>query len=279
MTDELELDWGSRKPRQQQEESALEPAGQAPLPQRAPQRGLPPGHPDGMPDGLRLRVGCFFTDGSLRIRQATELMQAFAGWDQANTYDVRDETGALLFCAQEQAHGLLDALSRNFNPFYKNTTDCMTVDGSLFLRLVFPFTFFFRRCEVRSWDEKPMGAVQHRFHLLKLRADLETTTGAALLEVHGPMLKFLSFTDWVFEVRNKSGQVVARIKKHWGGLFREAFTESDKLSITFEPGFGDPRLRSLVFAAALLVDATAFERKDRHAAGGNLASNIFKLLD
>lgn len=278
MTDELELDWGSRKPRQQQEESSIEPAGHAPPPVKAPQRGLPPGHPDGMPEGLRFRVDRFFTDASLRIKQATELAQALVGWDQASTYDVRDEAGMLLFCAQEQANGLLGALSRNFNPFYKNTTDCMTADGSLFLRLVFPFTFFFRRCEVLSWDEKPLGQVRNRFHLLKFRADLENTTGATLLEVHGPMLKFLSFTDWVFEVR-KGEQVVARIKKHWGGFFREAFTTSDKLSISFEPACSDPRLRSLVFAAALLVDATAFEQKDRHASGGNLVSNIFKLLD
>ena len=276
MSDELELDWGNRKPRGQ-EGSSIEPAPNSRTGAPPPERRLPPGHPDAMPEGLRFRIGRFFTDGTLRIKQAMELAQALVGWDQANAYDVLDETGAVLFCAQEQSNGLLSSLSRNFNPLYKNTTDCMTVDGSLFLRLVFPFTFFFRRCEVLSWDQKPLGSVQNRFHLLKFRADLENTTGAVLLEVHGPMLKILSFTDWVFEVR-KGTQVVARIKKHWGGFFREAFTASDKLSISFEPTFNDPRLRCLVFAAALTVDATAFERKDRHASGANLASNLFKLL-
>lgn len=231
-----------------------------------------------MPEGLRFRTARFFTDETVRVSQSVEMLQALVGWDQANTFDVRGEDGALLFCAQEQRNGVLASLSRNFNPFYKNVTDCMTSDGSLFLRCTFPFTFFFRRCEVQGWDEKPLGVVQSRFHLLKFRADLCNPTGAVLLEVHGPMLKFLSFTDWVFEVR-RGDQVVAKIKKHWGGFFREAFTQSDRFSIEFEPGFVDPRLRLLVFAAALTVDATAFEKKGRHFQGGDLAQNVFKLLE
>ncbi|MFZ5443085.1 MAG: phospholipid scramblase-related protein [Myxococcota bacterium] len=274
MGDELELDWGSRAPRHPGNEQR--PASPPPK-ELAPAKGLPPGHPSGMPEGLRFRTERFFTDSHLRVSQSVEMLQALVGWDQANTFDVRGEDGGLLFCAQEQSRGVLGALSRNLNPFYKNTTDCMTSDGSLFLRCTFPFTFFFRRCEVQAWDGKPLGVVQNRFHLLKFRADLCGTNGAVLLEVHGPMLKFLSFTDWVFEVR-RGEQVVARIKKHWSGFFREAFTESDRLSITFEPGFTDPRLRLLVFAAALTVDATAFEKKDRHFEGGDLLQNLFKLL-
>lgn len=278
MSDELELDWGNRAPRQPGKDDTGLVAPAAPPPPAKPTRALPPGDPAAMPEGLRFRTERFFTDSTLRISQTTELAQALVGWDQANAYDVRGEDGALLFSAQEQSRGVLGGLSRNLNPFYRNTTDCMTSDGSLFLRCTFPFTFFFRRCEVGSWDERPLGAVQSRFHLLKLRADLVNPNGAVLLEVHGPMFKFLSFTDWVFEVR-RGDQVVARIKKHWSGFFREAFTQSDRLSITFEPGMTDARLRLLVFAAALTVDATAFERKDRHASGGNLVSNVFKLFD
>ena len=277
MSDELELDWGNRAPRHPGNEQT--PASPPPpqKPALVAPRGLPPGHPDAMPDSLRMRTAAFFTDSTLRLKQATEMLQALVGWDQASTFDVRGEDGALLFCAQEQSEGLLGALSRNLNPFYQSTSDCMTSDGSLFLRLVFPFTFFFRRCEVQAWDGAPLGKVQSLFHFLKFRADLVNPNGAVLLEVHGPMFKYFSFTDWVFEVR-RGAQVVARIRKHWGGFFREAFTESDRLSITFEPQLTDPRLRLLVFAAALTVDATAFEKKDRHFAGGNLLGNLFKLF-
>ena len=279
MGDELELDWGSRTPRKPNDPEANPPSQPVapPPPSLEPGRALPPWHPGAMPDGLRFRVGRFFTDSTLHLSQRVELAEALVGWDQANAYAVRGEDNELLFTAMEQRGGLLGGLSRNFNPFYRNTTDAVTVDGSRFLRCHFPFTFFFRRCEVSAWNEAPVGAVQNRFHLLKLRADLVSPSGATLLEVHGPMLKFFSFTDWVFEVR-RGAQVVARIKKHWSGFFREAFTTSDRLSITFEPGFVDPRLRLLVFAAALTVDATAFEKKDRHAEGTNLAENLFRLL-
>ena len=112
---ELELDWGNRKPRGQ-EGSSIEPAPNSRTGAPPPERRLPPGHPDAMPEGLRFRIGRFFTDGTLRIKQAMELAQALVGWDQANAYDVLDETGAVLFCAQEQSNGLLSSLSRNFNP-------------------------------------------------------------------------------------------------------------------------------------------------------------------
>ncbi|MFO0597613.1 MAG: phospholipid scramblase-related protein [Myxococcaceae bacterium] len=280
MTDELELDWGSRKPRNPNDpdsggNDASPPLQRSIVPPPAG-RGVPPGHPSTMPEGLLFRVGRFFTDRTLGIKQEVEMAQALVGWDQANRYSVRGEDGANLFNALEQRQGLLASLSRNFNPFYKNTTDCLTDDGSLFLRLVFPFAFFFRRCEVLAWNEAPLGVIQNRFHLLKYRADLLNTTGAVLLEVHGPWLKIFSFTDWVFEVR-KGERVVARIKKHWGGFFREAFTTADRLSIEFEPELTDPRLRSLIFAAALMVDASAFEQKRRSGAG--TAVDLLNLLD
>jgi uncharacterized protein YxjI len=261
VTDELELDWGNRTPRKPGQEGDASPSSPEPAP-LAPRKSGPPGDPSAMPEGLYFRVARFFTDRTLRINQVLEMAQALVGWDQANLYSVRGDDGAHLFTAAEQSSGLLSALSRNFNPFYKNTTDCLTVENSLFLRLVFPFRLFFKRCEVQAWNEAPLGAVQNRFHLIKYRADLLSTTGATLLEVHGPWFKLLSFTDWVFEVR-KGERVVARIKKHWGGFFREAFSTSDRLSIEFEADFTDPRQRQLVLAAALMVDASTFEQKRR----------------
>lgn len=277
MTDELELDWGSRKPRgaDQQNEPQEQPPPEARdqladrisriegagIQAQARSKGLPPGHPNAMPQGLLFRVGRFFSDRSLRISQAFEVAQALVGWDQANRYSVRSEDGSHLFTAAEQSSGVLGALSRNFNPFYRNTTDCLTDDGSLFMRLTFPFRFLFKRCEVLAWNEQPLGAVQNRFHLLKYRGDIMGTNDAVLLEVHGPWLKILSWTDWEFEVR-KGERVVARIKKHWSGFFKEAFSTSDKLSVEFED-VPDPRLRQLVFAAALMVDKSAFEQRGR----------------
>lgn len=279
--DKLELDWGGRQERDAKNappaSTGREPSQPSALTQTRgePQKKSPlPGNPADMPESMRYRVARFFEGASLRISQRVELAQALVGWDEANQYDVKGDDNASMFTAVEQGGGVLGALNRNFNPFYKNVTECLTPEGSLVLRLTFPFTFFFRRCEVSTWDERPLGAVQNRFHLLKFRSDLVNTAGVTQLEVHGPMFKLLSFTDWVFEVR-RGEQVVARIKKHWGGFFREAFTSSDRLSVEFEPGFTDPRLRQLVFAAALDVDLTSFEKSDRHASGKNLLQMFF----
>lgn len=268
--DELELDWGSRAPRG--------PGAPSEAPQPAPAAVKSGRGPLGdMPEGLRFRTERFFRGSFLKLTQQVELAQALVGWDQANAFSVMGDDNHVIFTATEQAHGVLSALSRNFNPFYRNTTDCFTVDGSLFTRLHFPFTWFFRRCEVQGWNERPLGSVQVRFHLLKFRADILGTTGNTLLEVHGPMLKFFSFTDWVYEVR-RGERVVARIKKHWSGFLREAFTTADRLSIEFEPGFEDPQLRLLVFAAAMTVDLTSFDRSGRRSQGKNLLQTGFDLF-
>jgi uncharacterized protein YxjI len=264
MADELELDWGSRTPRDPKSPASTPAPEEAP---RAVRADLPPWHPERLPDGMGFRLGAFFTTPKMRVHQAMELAQALIGWDQANLFSVRSDDHELLFTAAEKGRGLLGSLSRNFNPFYRNTTECLTADGSRFLSCFFPFTLWLRRCEVSAWNSALVGVVRNRLHLLKYRADLESARGEVLAEVHGPVLKFLSFTDWVFEVR-QAGVVVARIRKHWGGWFREAFSTSDRFSVEFEPQCQDARLRLLVFAAALLVDASAFEQ--RGSRGGSL---------
>jgi uncharacterized protein YxjI len=277
---ELELDWGGRAPRHPGQEPAPEsPQPAAPPPQAplAKPHGRP-GDPSAFPPGLRFQTERLFAGDWLSIHQQTELSEALIGWTAANSYDVKGDDQRSLFQALEQRGGLLTGLSRNFSPFYRNQTDCVTADGTVFMRVTFPFTWFFRRAEVLAWDQRPLGTVEQRFHLFKLRADVLSPQGQVLLEIHGPMFKFLSFTDWVFEVRHGE-VVVAEIRKHWSGWFRETFTNADDFSVHFKPGFNDPRLRQLLVAAALTIDLVSFERKDRHAGGGDLLQNLFSFFD
>ncbi|MBL9037011.1 MAG: scramblase [Archangium sp.] len=272
----VELDWGARAPRGADGPPEVEEAAApvASMPSDIRRRGAGPGDPADMSPPLRLQLDALFTGSRLQVRQFREPLEMLVGWSQANRYEVSDEGGRPVFWAGEAETGALAALSRNFNPFHRNTTECLTPDGTLAMKVTFPFTFIFRRGDVTAWDGRPLGSTQQRFNLLRLRVDVVGTTGATLLEIAGPALKFFSFSDWVFEVRQR-GQVVARIRKHWAGWFQETFSRADNFSIEFEPGFTDPRLRQLAVAAALTIDLMGFEQKDSHRLS---ASNLLQRL-
>ncbi|MEM6996463.1 MAG: phospholipid scramblase-related protein, partial [Myxococcota bacterium] len=56
----------------------------------------------------------------------------------------------------------------------------------------------------------------------------------------------------------KDGANVGAIKKQWGGLMKDAFTDADTFGLELGPGM-DPQLRSLALAATFLVDFLYFE--------------------
>lgn len=266
MSDDLELDWKGRAPRNERDAAAA-PAPQVGLAQ--PGKGLP-GEPQHMSDELRLQLAGVLNDPELKVRQFRETLQMLIGWDQASQFEVSGADHRPIFYAVEQ-RGFLSALLRNFNPFHQRHIECMTLGGTRALTIDFPFTLILRRGEVKAWDGRVMGRVQQRFSLLRTWLDIETPGGAVQLSIVGPILKFFSFSDWVFEVR-RGETVVAKIKKHWGGFFAETFGTSDNFTIAFDDGFTDGRLRQLLVAAALTLDLARFEQQQK---GGSL----WNLLD
>lgn len=266
MSDDLELDWKGRAQRGLGADPAAPPASTLGLAQ--PGKGLP-GEPQHMSDELRLQLAGVLNDSTLRVRQFREPLQMLVGWDQASQFEVSGADQRPIFYAVEK-RGFLSALLRNFNPFHQRQIECMTLAGTQALTVAFPFTVFLRRGEVRAWDGRLMGRIQQRFSLLRTWLDIETPGGATQLSIVGPILKFFSFSDWVFEVR-RGETVVAHIKKHWGGFFAETFGTSDNFSIELTDGFTDGRQRQLLVAAALTLDLAQFEQKNK---GGSL----FRLL-
>ncbi len=199
-----------------------------------------------------------FRSARLEVNQAVDDSQWPIG-HSAKRYDLR-ANGASFATAAEVSEGLSMALSRTFNPFYESTIHCTTLDNSRLLRLVFPFGWPLRRCDVFASDNQPLGSVVERFHLFRFRADVLDPNGRALVKVFGPVFKLLSSSDWVFEVRSEK-KVLAHIRKQWGGWYRESFTRADDFTIDFAPECTDPGLRKLLLATVLLIDKVKFDRQ------------------
>jgi len=284
--EKLELDWGDRAHRDPAHpDQPLAPPPPAPVPAsglapRAP--GAPaapprtghgqPGDPAGMSDNLRLQLQDLFAAAFVKVRQFRESLQMLVGWDQANKYEVISELGRPIFWAMEQPKGLLGSLARNFNPFYRNVTECITQDGTVAMKVTFPWAFFFRRGEVEAWDGRPMGVVQQRWGWFRTVFEITTPGGASIASIEGPWFRIIPWRDWVFEVR-QGARPVGRIIKKWSGWFQEAFSNADNFEVQFEPGV-DGRMRQLMIAAALTLDLTQFEQPSEHRGNRSLLGRM-----
>jgi uncharacterized protein YxjI len=254
--EDLELDWHGRAPRGT-EMPASAPSPSVPAVHRP--HGLP-GDPIDMSDELRLQLGGLLEGPGVRVRQQVEALQVLVGWDQANKYEVSGLDGRPIFWAMEEPRGVLGALSRNLNPFYRNVTECVTGNGTVALKVEFPWSPFLRRAEVQAWDGRMLGRIRQRFHLLRTRLDVESPAGQVLLQIRGPLFRFFFWRDWVLDVMHGE-RVVAQVKRLWPGFFQAEFSNADNFSVEFAPEMRDGRLRQLLVAATLTLDLTRFERR------------------
>jgi uncharacterized protein YxjI len=192
----------------------------------------------------------------LRIRQQVERLEAFTGIETCNRYRVMDGGGAPMFFAEEQAGELAEILSRfilkSARPF---TIVIESPEGQPVLKLERPFRFYFH--ELRIWNGQGtlLGTVRRQFSLLDRRYSVTENTGGARYDLHGPF-----FRPWTFKIL-RGGQGCGVIKKKWGGLTREFFTDADGFGIEF-PGNASVQAKSVLLGAVFLLDFVHFE--DNH---------------
>jgi uncharacterized protein YxjI len=195
----------------------------------------------------------------LVIEQATEFVEAFAGFETANQYMVHGDDGAPLFHVAEEDDGILRALLRNFmntaRPFKLHVVDAQT--GALALLIDRPFRFYFHKCDVGWGDGEALGAVVRKLSFINRRYSLQSPDGETIFEIKGPIWK-----PWTFEVFDDDDTKVAVIKKKWSGIGREAFTDADVFGIEFEAEL-EPEDKLMLMSAVFLIDMLHFESSNR----------------
>ena len=87
---------------------------------------------------------------------------------------------------------------------------------------------------------------------------MENAAGEEVMEIVGPILLLGRGT---FRLMFQ-GQEVGRIKKQWGGLLREAFSDADTFGVECEPTV-PVELRKILLVATFLIDFTYFENNNR----------------
>lgn len=252
---ELELDWGSRAAR-----TPDAPAIPEPPEVRVAGRGRP-GDAKYMTHAVQAGLDPILLGSAFTVKQIKEWGEILTGWETKNRYEVFDDTARAFLCVGEVGEGIGHLLLRNLWMFRSMELEFMTYSGTLVMSLTRPFRWLLRRFEVKAWDGRPLGVLQQRFTLFQRRFDVLTPAGVKVAEIVGPWWR-----PWTFRVL-RNGVEIATIKKHWGGMAREYFTDADEFGVQLGPQCTDPFLRQLLLAATLAIDLSYFEQKGSRRRG------------
>jgi uncharacterized protein YxjI len=199
----------------------------------------------------------------LVLQQRYAPLEIATGIEQPNRYDLFTETGARVGQAAEISVGAEGFLTRWFfgsrRPFRMEIALGDATAPREVVRAERPWKWFLDRIDIAGGDGRPIGSVRQRLSFLRRRFDLLSPGGALRARIVGPV-----FHPWTFIVETGpagAGREVGRIEKRWGGLATEAFTDADTFALSLPQG--DPALRRLVLAAAILVDFAYFENRGR----------------
>ncbi len=187
------------------------------------------------------------------VHQIKEWGEILVGFESRNRYELKDESGALIGYAAEEGGGFGRAVGRQlFGSGRKATIHVLDAQGKEVARGDKPFTWFFHRVEVFA-DGRKLGAIHRRFTLLHRRFTVETADGRELFTVDSPFLQI-----WTFKLLFK-GQEVGVIKKKWGGMLKEMFSDADVFGLEYDDLPELEAVRPLLIFATLLVDFVCFE--------------------
>jgi uncharacterized protein YxjI len=186
------------------------------------------------------------------IQQIKEWGEILLGFEAKNHYELRSERGERLGYAAEEARGVGQWFLRNlFGHCRRASIHLYDRAGNKVGRGEKPFRWFFHRMDVFDGEQR-IGAVQRRWSFWHRVFTIENAQGEPVMELTSRL-----FRIWTFELRFR-GQRVGVIKKKWGGLLKELFTDADTFGVEVAPHV-PVEVRKLLLLATFLVDFTCFE--------------------
>lgn len=186
------------------------------------------------------------------IKQTKEWGEIVLGFESKNRFELLDEDGRRLGLAAEEAKGLGAWLLRNMLGRCRAAKiHVYDNHGDEVGRGEKPFRWFFHRMEIYDAGVR-IGAIQRRWSWLHRIFAIENKSGAAVMELRSPF-----FRPWTFKLTFQ-GSEAGVIRKKWGGMLTEFFTDADLFGVEFAAHV-PVEVRKLLVVATFLVDFTCFE--------------------
>ncbi|MBK8095655.1 MAG: scramblase [Planctomycetes bacterium] len=186
------------------------------------------------------------------IQQTKEWGEILLGFESKNRFELRAEDGAVLGYAAEEASGIGQWFLRNlFGRCRKASIHIYDRGGNELGRGEKPFRWFFHRMEVHEAGKK-LGAIQRKWSWFHREFVLENAAGQEVMQLRSRWFRIWTFTLFFQD------QEVGAIRKKWGGLLKEMFTDADLFGVEVAPHV-PVEVKKLLLVATFLVDFTCFE--------------------
>ena len=186
------------------------------------------------------------------VHQSKEWSEILLGFEAKNRFEIRDDSGHRIGRAAEEAKGLGAWFLRNLLGHCRRASIHLYDGlGQRVGRGEKPFRFFFHRMDVYDGDQH-IGAIQRRWSFFHRTFAVENAAGEEVMQIVSPL-----FRIWTFRLLF-GGREVGAIRKKWGGVLREMFTDADTFGVEFDPNLPS-EVRRILLVATFLIDFTCFE--------------------
>ena len=187
----------------------------------------------------------------LVVRQEIEHLEAFTGMETENRYSVSTPEGDRILYAYEESSFLSRMFLKTHRPLSIHVVDS---ENEPVLSASRSFFWYLSHLHVQDGSGRNVGALQRQLSLLNRKFELEDSTGAAVAEMRGPLLRPNTFMVY------KQDSEIGRVTKQWSGIGKEIFTDADTFRIQMDTSRIDHDFALLMVASALAIDLDFFEK-------------------
>lgn len=206
-------------------------------------------------------------DGSSRcfIRQVKEWGEIITGFESANKYELLNEDNEKIGFIAENSSGIFKLLIRSFFKSHR-PLDVRVYDkqGNDVIHLDRSFYFFFSTMMVKDRAGRVLGSIDQKFAIFRKRYELKDHLGKSFAKIDSGFFSFFSFDIECL----RSGRSLGHIKKRWGNLLKEMFTDSDTFGVDISNELTDDQ-KAIVLSTAISVDFDYFEDNSARGSGFN----------
>lgn len=195
------------------------------------------------------------TSSIIKISQKRELAELL-GVESRNKYLLETVEGEPIGYAAEKDAGVIDFFLRQSFGHWRSF-EVLIFDNQRQLKFIakHPFRFYFQRIEIYDYQSRLITVIQKRFSFLSKCFDVLSVDGKVLMSVSSPFWRI-----WTFEFFQNT-DLVAIIRKKWGGIIKETFLDADSFTVEFQAENLKEEEKITLIIAAIFVDLLYFERK------------------
>ncbi|XP_014440830.1 phospholipid scramblase 1 isoform X1 [Tupaia chinensis] len=194
---------------------------------------------------------------TILIHQQVEPLELLTGFETANKYEIRNRLGERIYFAVEYN----DCCTRNCcgysRPFTMKIMDNMRREVIILERPLRCNSCFCPCClqkiEIQAPPGVPIGYISQKWHPYLPKFTIQNEQKEDVMKIIGPCLMCSCCGNVDFEIRSlDETTVLGRISKHWSGILKEVFTDTDDFGVYFALDL-DVKMKAVMIGACLLI--------------------------